>query len=79
MGKTENVSLFLSLWWDKRFRFRITYLPFSFDVAECVISRGENEYYGDIMHHWFLLKIGEPSKNCASGPLKASSGTVYHS
>ena len=51
------------------------HLPFSYDVAECVISRDEHEYYGDTMRHWFLLKIRGPSNNCASGPLKASSGT----
>ena len=31
--------------------------------------------YGDTMRHWFLLKIWGPPNNCASGPLKASSGT----
>jgi len=46
----------------------------AFDVAECVISRDEHEYYGDTVRLWFLVKRG-PSKNCASGPLKASSGT----
>jgi len=35
--------------WDKHFHFRTAYLPFSFDVAECVISREEHEYYGDTM------------------------------
>jgi len=28
------------------------------------------------MRHWFLWKRWEPSKNCSSGPLKASFGTV---
>jgi len=76
VGKTENFFTFLSLWYDKRFHFRIAYLPLSFDVAECVISRDEHEYCGITMRHWFLLKRWGPSNNCASGPLKASPGTV---
>jgi len=54
--ETENSLVFLSLWYDKRFRFSITYQPFSFDVAEYVISRDEHEYYGNTMRHCFLLK-----------------------
>jgi len=41
---------------NQTFSFRTAYLPFSFDVAECVISRDEQEYYGDTARHWFLLK-----------------------
>jgi len=78
VGKAENVFAFLSLWYDKRFHFPITYLPFSSDVAECVISRDGHEYCGDTLRYWFLLKRWEPSKNCASGPLKASSGTELY-
>jgi len=60
---------------NQTFSFRTAYLPFSFDVAECVISRDEQEYYGDTARHWFLLKWWGPSNNCASWPPKASSGT----
>ena len=60
VGKTGNVFVFLSLWYYKR--FRIAYLPFSLDVAECVISCDEHEYYGDIMRQWFLLKTWGPRK-----------------
>jgi len=40
------------------------------------VLRDEHEYYGDTMRHWFILKRWGPSRNCASGPLKVSSGTA---
>ena len=45
----ENFFAFPTLWWYKRLHFHIAYLPFSFEVSECVISHDEHEYYGDTM------------------------------
>ena len=70
----EKLRTFSYSWVNDSKRFCITYLPFSFDVAECVMSRDEH-YYKDTMRHCFLLKRWGPSKNCASGSLKALSGT----
>jgi len=58
------------------FYFRIAYQPFSFDVAECVISHDEQEYYVDTTRHWFLLKRWGPANNYASGSLRASSALI---
>jgi len=44
----------------------------------CVISRDEHEYYGDSMRHCFFIEKMGPLKNCASGPLKSSSGTAVY-
>jgi len=57
------------------FSLCMCYLPFSSGVSECVLSRDEQEYYGDTMRHCFLLKRWGPSKKCASEPLKALCGT----
>ena len=64
---TTKLRLRLSWKYDKCFRFRIAYLHFSFDVAECVISRDEHEYYGDTIRHWFLFKRWDPRKIVPQG------------
>jgi len=68
VGKTENVFVLLSSWLDKRFIFRIAYLPFSFDVAKCVISHDEHAYYGETMRHLIFFKYGGPQKIVPQSP-----------
>ena len=46
------------------------YLPYLFDVAECVISRDEHEYYGDTATLVFIEKMEVPRNIVPQGPWK---------
>jgi len=50
----------------------------SFDVAECVFRVMNTSIMGTPCDNFFYMKIWGPSNNCASEPLKASSGTGQH-
>ena len=50
------------------------YLPYLFDVAECVISRDEHEYYGDTATLVFIEKMEALEILC----LRAPESLIWH-